>query len=149
VGGHLTFTAELTNNVNVSCALSSLKTVSGSYTTGPALLVTGGFTGEVNLAKLTTCQSIRLIDSQVTRLVLPGNLSLKFKELAVDSNALLSDVSGFENVQLSTVDNTEFFFSATMNPKLSTCRLQAIKKLFEAAGTTIVTINNDAPDCVL
>ena len=147
VGGHVMFTTELTNNVNVSCSLSSLRSVSGSYTTGPALIVIGGFSGEVNLSKLTTCESIRLIDSQVTRLVLPSNVNLRFKELAVDSNALLSDLSGFENVLLSSVDNTDFMFSATVNPKLSTCRLLAIKKLFEAAGTTTASIYNDATDC--
>lgn len=135
----------------VDCGFSQIQSLGEKYTTGGAVDA-GGVYGHLDLSRIQKVTHIRVSSSNLTQVTLPSSASLTMGQLWFDTNPLLTTVDGFSNVTL-TQSNIMIAGSQSVrivkNPGFSTCRADALKALFVAAGfdAASMEISGNLADC--
>jgi len=147
VGGGVELSAGL-ERVYPDCGLSRLESLGMQYLTGGAVDTTGDVSGELDLSRLTLVRHIRIRGSLLTRLILPSGVTLNMGQFLLEDDPYLTEVAGFEGVTIDSASvGSTYSVRIVDNPSLSTCRANAIAKLFTDGGSPVesVTIMNNAP----
>jgi hypothetical protein len=135
----------------VDCGFSQLQSLGEKYATGGAVDASDVH-GLLDLSKVQKVTHIRIKSSQLTQVTLPSGVALAMGQLWFDTNPLLTTVDGFANVTLTQTGITGGGIQSVRivdNPGFSTCRANALKALFVAAGFSAdaMLISGNQPDC--
>ena len=152
VGGSIDISGSSSSpSFNLDCAFQSLESLGSTFATGGAIDLTGGGEGTLDLSRVKQITHIRIADSDIWRLVLPSDATLRMGQLRLEGNMKLNELDGFERVNLEPVgvSSNTYTVRIVLNPLLSTCRARKVADIFLAAGVnpSAVTISNNAQDC--
>ncbi len=127
VGSNINYTRFSGSTVDY-CAFRSLETLGASTHTGAFDIVGSDVGGELNLGSLHDFFRIQPRNSLLRHLILPSNGSFTAAQLRLQGNTSLSNIYGFENVQLtgSTINAGDYSVFISNNPVLAPCRAQSI-----------------------
>ena len=135
----------------IDCGFAQLQSLGTKYLTGGAVDANDVY-GHLDLSKIQTVNHIRVSNSKLNRVTLPSGVTLTMGQLWFDTNPLLTTVDGFSNVTLSQIAITGGSAQSVRivsNPGFSTCRANALKALFVAAGfsAAAMEISGNSGDC--
>jgi hypothetical protein len=135
---HATFSTQ-----PIECLLQSLARVE-------TLEVTGSVRGTLNLAALTTFTRVVVLNSDLTRVILPSSGSFNVMQLVFRGNDSLREIAGFQNVTLTGAPGATapvYSLGFLSNPSLSGCRILELADLFREAGFIEESLFLGMPTC--
>ena len=112
--------------------------------------VVGSVKGTLNLAALTAFNSVLVLNSDLTRVVLPSGGTFNAMQVAFKQNYSLREVAGFQNVTLTGAPGwppPTYSLGFVSNPNLSGCRIRELADLFRAAGYIEESLFIGTPTC--
>jgi hypothetical protein len=137
-------------NLYADCGFSRLTSLGADAFTGGAFDVSGPLAGELDISRVETITHMRIKRSQLTKVTLPSNTTIKQGQLAFDGNAKLSEVLGFSGITFmpdNITVNGAYSVLITDNPLLSECRARELAQFYLDAGDPpeSVTVMNNLP----
>jgi hypothetical protein len=129
VGLYIEYSRHETSIVD-ACTFRSLETV-GSFD-----MWGSDVSGELNLGSLRQFFRIEVRSSLLRQLTLPSNGTFTAGQLRIERNANLTNIYGFENVQLTGANAASGSYSVYIsnNPRLARCRAHDLAQVFLDAG---------------
>lgn len=127
----------------IECLLRSLARVE-------TVKVFGSVKGTLNLAALTALKRLVVLNSDLTRVVLPSNGTFDVMQVVFRQNYSLREVAGFQNVTLTGAPGwpaPTYSLGFVSNPSLSGCRILELADLFRAAGYIEESLFIGTPTC--
>lgn len=127
----------------IECLLQSLARVE-------TVVVSGSVKGTLNLAALTTFTRVVVLNSDLTRVILPSSGSFNLMQLVFRQNYSLREIAGFQNVTLTGAPGSTapvYSLGFLSNPSLSGCRIIELADLFREAGYIEESLFIGMPTC--
>ncbi len=127
----------------IDCLLQSLARVE-------TVRVYGSVKGTLNLAALTTFTRVVVLNSDLTRVILPSSGSFNVMQVVFRQNYSLREIAGFQNVTLTGAPGSTapvYSLGFLSNPSLSGCRIHELADLFREAGYIEESLFIGMPTC--
>jgi hypothetical protein len=150
VGGNVDiYSSSRSLELRTDCALGRLESVGTTNLLGGYVAASATLSGGLDLSRLRTVTHVRISTTRLTRITLPSNVNLTMGQLFFEGNTLLSEVLGFENVNLMRRDvaSGAYNLRITNNGLLPTCRAEQFHDMFIAAGfdPNLMTVSGNGP----
>jgi len=127
----------------IDCLFQSLARVE-------TVVVFGSVKGTLNLAALTTFERVLVLNSDLTRVMLPSSGSFNLMQLVFRQNYSLREIAGFQNVTLTGAPGAMapvYSLGFVSNSSLSGCRILELADLFREAGYIEESLFIGMPTC--